>query len=175
MVQKRHIQSYVCLFRDILCSKQCCLQFVVIMNSQWIPICWNWFSVFVSTHSTPLVCIRAQLDWLDLRCGKSSPTVWAISPSVNTIETLAFQPMSASCNPFSSTACHQSVGGGHPAMAYLKSNPYAMNGIAGLTSSGSVDLLHPNVGYPGEYLSFIYRSDDSCHRLSADYICRTHP
>ena len=60
--------------------------------------------------------------------------------------------MSASCNPFASSACHQSVGGGHPAMAYLKSNPYAMNGIAGLASSGSVDLLHPNVGYPGEYL-----------------------
>jgi hypothetical protein len=39
-------------------------------------------------------------------------------------------------------------------MAYLKSSPYAMNGIAGITSPGGVDLLHPSVGYPGEYLRF---------------------
>lgn len=36
------------------------------------------------------------------------------------------------------------------AMAYLKSSPYAMNGIAGIGSPG--DLLHPShLGYPGEY------------------------
>ncbi|GIZ02904.1 hypothetical protein CEXT_523361 [Caerostris extrusa] len=33
-------------------------------------------------------------------------------------------------------------------MAYLKSSPYAVNGI-GLPSPG-VDLLHPTVGYPGD-------------------------
>lgn len=38
----------------------------------------------------------------------------------------------------------------HAMSAYLKSNPYAMNGIAGITSPG--DLLHPSVGYPGKYL-----------------------
>lgn len=38
-------------------------------------------------------------------------------------------------------------------MAYLKSNPYAMNGI-GITSPSAVDLLHPSVGYPGKYLGF---------------------
>ncbi|KAH7645988.1 homeobox protein OTX2 isoform X2 [Dermatophagoides farinae] len=35
----------------------------------------------------------------------------------------------------------------HAMSAYLKSNPYAMNGIAGITSPS--DLLHPSVGYPG--------------------------
>lgn len=35
----------------------------------------------------------------------------------------------------------------HAMSAYLKSNPYAMNGIAGITSS---DLLHSSVGYPGK-------------------------
>ncbi|XP_054154419.1 homeobox protein OTX2-like [Oppia nitens] len=62
--------------------------------------------------------------------------------------------MSASCNPFTSGACHQAVTGGHPAMAYLKSNPYGMNGI-GITSAGPVDLLHSSVGYPDMYLGAI--------------------
>ncbi|KAH9421916.1 Homeobox protein otx2 [Dermatophagoides pteronyssinus] len=51
-----------------------------------------------------------------------------------------------SANSHTNFASQSNMNSSHHAMsAYLKSNPYAMNGIAGITSPS--DLLHP--GYPG--------------------------
>lgn len=81
-----------------------------------------------------------------------------ISAGPKSCPTLAFHPTGSgsSCGSLFGSAApgahyhHQTncdLRGASGAMAYLKSNPYAMNGIAGITSG---DLLHPSVGYPGE-------------------------
>lgn len=77
--------------------------------------------------------------------------------------TLAFHPTGSgsSCGSLfgGSTGAHHyhqsncDLRGASGAMAYLKSSPYAMNGIAGMTSG---DLLHPSIGYPGKCIKLCF-------------------
>ncbi|KAI1302314.1 Homeobox protein OTX2-B [Halotydeus destructor] len=81
-----------------------------------------------------------------------STNLWPSLASTNTAATLAFHPTGSGSGSLfgGSTGYHHQTNcdlrGPSGAMAYLKSNPYAMNGI-GISSPG--DLLHPSVGYPG--------------------------
>lgn len=69
------------------------------------------------------------------------------TPQFNTL--FSKRNLSVYHSPSNSTNEYSAMNSSHHAMsAYLKSNPYAMNGIAGITSS---ELLHSSVGYPGKY------------------------
>ena len=65
--------------------------------------------------------------------------------------TLALQSINQSAAANSYHHTNMSNSHHHAMSAYLKSNPYAMNSIAGITSAG--DLLHS--GYPGKYITLL--------------------
>lgn len=105
---------------------------------------------------------------LDLKHRTSTPSTSApedlslsslSSSSISSVHGPRPLPIGAhSGNPYPSN-----MNSSHHAMsAYLKSNPYAMNGIAGITSAG--DLLHSSVGYPGKYLTLLEHSLHSIAR-----------